>query len=807
MTPERPDPAGPPPRRPPRTGCSCSRSSPSGRPRRPSRIWPRSASRICICRRSWRRSRVRRTATTSWTTRACGTNWAARTGLRSLARTAREHGLGLVVDIVPNHMAMAPRHNRPLWEVLREGPDSPYARWFDIDWEAHGGQVLLPVLGQPARRGERPPWRWTATSCATTTTCSRCARAPRSCRCPSCSTRSGTGSAWWRLARTELNYRRFFSISELIGVRVEDPEVFDGHPREDPPAAATRAWSTGCASTTRTASRTRTRICAGCTRRPAGAGRSSRRSSRTTSRCPPPGRSRAPPATTRCGTIDGLFTDPAGAGELLGQYRRFAAPQADRGGDWEATVRRAAYKVVTHELAAEVDRLTREAGRLCRASPDPALRDHAPWALRTALRELLVRLDVYRPYTSGDAAPVVTEEAADEARAVFTVPEEAAGGGRRTGPGARAGRRRARTRGVPGAVRADRVRAAGQVRGGHGVLPATCPCCRRPRWAGTRGARPCPRRTSTRTARACSATGPPPAPSCRRTTPSAAPTYGPRSPCSRSVPSAGPTLAGRGDRADGGDGRRPTRRWRGRRGRRWSGSARPDGGAAPGRAAEARPGGGAAHRAGPSRTRRTRTRWRRSWRRARAGRPGGAWPRSGPPLAPHVRANVLGAALVHLTMPGVPDVYQGTEGEYRALVDPDNRRARSDFPPVEAGTACPTRGRAHRRRAAAAPGGARRLRRRGDVRTADGAGPGRRALCGVRALRGGGHGRHPAVAAAGGGGRLARHACCRSPRAGGPICSPRGGSSRGTRAWRSFSSGCPWCCWSGSAQAHRKAPR
>lgn len=43
-------------------------------------------------------------------------------------------------------------------------------------------------------------------------------------------------------------------------------------------------------------------------------------------------------------------------------------------------------------------------------------------------------------------------------------------------------------------------------------------------------------------------------------------------------------------------------------------------------------------------------------------------------LAPHVRAQVLGAALVHLTMPGVPDLYQGTESEYLALVDPDNRR-------------------------------------------------------------------------------------------------------------------------------------
>lgn len=70
-------------------------------------------------------------------------------GLRALARTAREHGLGLVLDIVPNHMAMSPRHNRALWEVLREGPKSPYARWFDIDWEAQGGQLLVPVLGAP----------------------------------------------------------------------------------------------------------------------------------------------------------------------------------------------------------------------------------------------------------------------------------------------------------------------------------------------------------------------------------------------------------------------------------------------------------------------------------------------------------------------------------------------------------------------------------------------------------------------------------------------------------------------------------
>ncbi|MEV4442086.1 alpha-amylase family glycosyl hydrolase, partial [Streptomyces sp. NPDC049577] len=72
-------------------------------------------------------------------------------GLRALARTAREHGLGLVLDIVPNHMAVpAPEHlNGPLWEVLRDGPASRHARWFDIDWAEHGGKVLLPVLAGP----------------------------------------------------------------------------------------------------------------------------------------------------------------------------------------------------------------------------------------------------------------------------------------------------------------------------------------------------------------------------------------------------------------------------------------------------------------------------------------------------------------------------------------------------------------------------------------------------------------------------------------------------------------------------------
>lgn len=115
-------------------------------------------------------------------------------GLRELSRTAREHGLGLVLDIVPNHMAAVPGHNRALWEVLREGPLSPYAPWFDIDWEAGGGKVLLPVLA--GRIGdELGAMRVKGGVLHYGEQRFRCASPPRICRCPSCSTRSGTGSA------------------------------------------------------------------------------------------------------------------------------------------------------------------------------------------------------------------------------------------------------------------------------------------------------------------------------------------------------------------------------------------------------------------------------------------------------------------------------------------------------------------------------------------------------------------------------------------------------------------------------------
>jgi (1->4)-alpha-D-glucan 1-alpha-D-glucosylmutase len=598
-------------------------------------------------------------------------------GLRALARTAREHGLGLVVDIVPNHMAMFPRHNRALWEVLRNGPASPYARWFDIDWEAQGGQVLVPVLGGPLGevigdlRADGGVLRYHDHVFPLR-------EGTEDLPLPQLLDAQWYRPVWWRLARTELNYRRFFSISELIGVRVEDPEVFEAthatilrllhegvidglrvdHPDglADPGTYLRRLHEASGGRWTVVE-----KILADFEHLPASwpvAGTTGYDALRH---------------------VDGLFTDPEGHEELLGHYRRFAAPQTDRGGDWAATARRAAYKVLTHELATECDRLTRVAHRLCAASPDPALRDRAPWALRTALRELLVRMEVYRPYTPADAASVVTEEAARQARQAFAVPQEAGAVDvvrdlvlGRAGDGPDHVEFRTRFAQTASALRAKSVEdtafyryvpllSANEVGGDPGA-PAVSPerfhahCARVQRdW-----------------------------------------------PLTGTVVSTHDTKRSADVRAALAVLTEAPRRWA-------------DVLAEAARAGDGVPDGQLAWAAwqtvfglGPADAERVRQALLKHVREAgmftswteqeppyeeAVARFVAAGP-CGPPgervaafrksLEPHIRANVLGTALVHLTMPGVPDLYQGTEAEYRALVDPDNRRPVA-YPPADPG--------------------------------------------------------------------------------------------------------------------------
>ncbi|MEP7105836.1 MAG: alpha-amylase family glycosyl hydrolase, partial [Chloroflexota bacterium] len=72
-------------------------------------------------------------------------------GWNRMCTALGEAGLGQVLDVVPNHMAIAGRHNAWWWDVLENGPSSRYALYFDVAWDAPErklqNRILMPVLG------------------------------------------------------------------------------------------------------------------------------------------------------------------------------------------------------------------------------------------------------------------------------------------------------------------------------------------------------------------------------------------------------------------------------------------------------------------------------------------------------------------------------------------------------------------------------------------------------------------------------------------------------------------------------------
>jgi (1->4)-alpha-D-glucan 1-alpha-D-glucosylmutase len=142
-------------------------------------------------------------------------------GLTQLLTSARLGGLGVIIDIVPNHLGIEhPIENPAWWDVLRLGQDSPYASWFDIDWSR--GRIVVPVLGDDLQlsvvdgelryfehRFPLAPGSWSEGEDATTV-----------------HDRQHYELIHHSRGNQELNYRRFFAITTLAGVRAEDPEVF-----------------------------------------------------------------------------------------------------------------------------------------------------------------------------------------------------------------------------------------------------------------------------------------------------------------------------------------------------------------------------------------------------------------------------------------------------------------------------------------------------------------------------------------------------------------------------------------------------
>lgn len=165
-------------------------------------------------------------------------------GFLDLAGRAREAGLGIVLDIVPNHMAADATHNAWWRDVLARGTQSAHAHYFDIDWQCADpdlrGKVLLPILGDPywqtleagalqARRGDdgRLTLHYGEHDLPLAEPADARALPDGAQALHALLETQHYRLAWWRTGAATLNWRRFFEITDLVGVREECEDVFE----------------------------------------------------------------------------------------------------------------------------------------------------------------------------------------------------------------------------------------------------------------------------------------------------------------------------------------------------------------------------------------------------------------------------------------------------------------------------------------------------------------------------------------------------------------------------------------------------
>jgi (1->4)-alpha-D-glucan 1-alpha-D-glucosylmutase len=305
-------------------------------------------------------------------------------GLVEAAAAAHAKGLGVLVDIVPNHMGVAtPAKNPWWWDVLTHGRASRYAAAFDIDWDFGGGKLLIPVLGDGDALAELqvegfelvyfdnryPIAPGTADDGADARTVHG---------------RQHYELMHWRRADDDLNYRRFFAVNTLAGLRVELPEVFDDSHRTilgwirgglvdglriDHPdgLADPKGYLDALAAATGGAYVLVEKILEG------------------DERLPDDWATAGTTGYDALGDFDRVLIDPEGEGPLTVLAARLDGPT-----DWKALVHDTKRQVADGILHAEVLRLVRTAADAAEGS--------APDRLADAVGELLTTFPVYRSY-------------------------------------------------------------------------------------------------------------------------------------------------------------------------------------------------------------------------------------------------------------------------------------------------------------------------------------------------------------------------------------------------------------------------
>jgi (1->4)-alpha-D-glucan 1-alpha-D-glucosylmutase len=418
-------------------------------------------------------------------------------GHRTLCRVLGENGLGQILDLVPNHMAITGPENGWWWDVLENGPSSPYAAYFDVDWhppeERLGNKILLPVLGDhygrvieageirlshskgrfsiyyydhalPVAPGSLVGILDRAAEISGSDQLAFIDDALRHLPLPKVYEFENTrrrhrnwmfiqdllkrvieespkassavdkvvleinGSpdllddfldkqhyrlSFWRAAAWDLDYRRFFDINTLMGVRVEDETVFadthrlvlewlrkgviDGlridHPDglRDPEQyfqrlrkAAPNAW-----------------IAAEKILHPG-------------EHLPSTWQVEGTTGYDFLNLAGGLFVDPSGEERMTDFYAKFTGEETDY-----LTVAREKKSQVLHELlASDLNRLTQLMVQICERHR--RYRDYTRYEIRETLRELIACFPVYRSYVRADADEVREEDRQIISEAVST---------------------------------------------------------------------------------------------------------------------------------------------------------------------------------------------------------------------------------------------------------------------------------------------------------------------------------------------------------------------------------------------------
>jgi (1->4)-alpha-D-glucan 1-alpha-D-glucosylmutase len=424
--------------------------------------------------------------------------------LRRFVEKLRAHEMGLIVDVVPNHMGVGGSENEWWLDILEWGRHATHARFFDVDWHspdpALRGKVLAPFLGAsygeelqggkiklafrpdegrfvieyytntfpvcpvdyPSILQEAPELGQRFTGLTTQPADQPRAADARAALVTLAATEGGQAAiaatlaahsadspqgrerlhrllerqhfrlAWWRTAADEVNWRRFFDVSTLGGVRVERPEVFEASH-----ALIFRLFTEGLIDGVRIdhvdglaepreyCQRLRQRLEELAPQRPPalqhGNGRTYFVVEKILARGEPLRRDWQVDGTTGydfMNDVGALLHDPRGAEPLAQAWAQLTGRSAEFAD--EALVARR--KILAENLSAELDRVARALHRIARDAT--TTRDFTFSSLRRVVGELVVQFPVYRIYPvnavrSAEDEPYFSQ-ALEAARAVLS---------------------------------------------------------------------------------------------------------------------------------------------------------------------------------------------------------------------------------------------------------------------------------------------------------------------------------------------------------------------------------------------------